>query len=211
MFLIVSIHLFSILESVASLSFIEKSLFLFQIKVFLHYYHVGVTLVTQLFLLNPPPSFKQVICVHDVSSIYRVPLLLEEQGVVDYFLRRLDLPVERQSRKMLIKWKEMADRFVISSWACISWAPPCCHNGQKRCSQKRLTKDFIPSMRSQHRGGPGQSRSVPRTLGSEFRSQHCAVRSLISLTAPPAAWWQRGTCIPRAYRNAGLGGSTTNT
>ncbi|CAO2588829.1 CTP synthase 1 [Lemmus lemmus] len=54
---------------------------------------------------------EQVICVHDVSSIYRVPLLLEEQGVVDYFLRRLDLPVERQSRKMLIKWKEMADRY----------------------------------------------------------------------------------------------------
>ncbi|EQB77138.1 CTP synthase 1 [Camelus ferus] len=53
----------------------------------------------------------QVICVHDVSSIYRVPLLLEEQGVVDYFLRRLDLPVERQSRKMLMKWKEMADRY----------------------------------------------------------------------------------------------------
>lgn len=56
--------------------------------------------------------FKQVICVHDVSSIYRVPLLLEEQGVVDYFLRRLDLPIERQPRKMLMKWKEMADRFA---------------------------------------------------------------------------------------------------
>ncbi|XP_019499409.1 PREDICTED: CTP synthase 1 isoform X2 [Hipposideros armiger] len=54
---------------------------------------------------------EQVICVHDVSSIYRVPLLLEEQGVVDYFLRRLDLPVERQSRRMLMKWKEMADRY----------------------------------------------------------------------------------------------------
>uniref|UniRef100_A0A452SDC4 CTP synthase n=1 Tax=Ursus americanus TaxID=9643 RepID=A0A452SDC4_URSAM len=54
---------------------------------------------------------QQVICVHDVSSIYRVPLLLEEQGVVDYFLRRLDLPIERQPRKMLMKWKEMADRY----------------------------------------------------------------------------------------------------
>uniref|UniRef100_A0A8C0JPJ5 CTP synthase n=1 Tax=Canis lupus dingo TaxID=286419 RepID=A0A8C0JPJ5_CANLU len=54
---------------------------------------------------------EQVICVHDVSSIYRVPLLLEEQGVVDYFLRRLDLPIERQPRKMLMKWKEMADRY----------------------------------------------------------------------------------------------------
>nr|XP_040145103.1 CTP synthase 1 [Ictidomys tridecemlineatus] len=64
-----------------------------------------------LFLLNHILFLKQVICVHDVSSIYRVPLLLEEQGVVDYFLRRLDLPIERQPRKMLMKWKEMADRY----------------------------------------------------------------------------------------------------
>ncbi|NXF11107.1 PYRG1 synthase, partial [Smithornis capensis] len=53
---------------------------------------------------------EQVICVHDVSSIYRVPLLLEEQGVVEYFRHRLDLPIERQPRRMLLKWKEMADR-----------------------------------------------------------------------------------------------------
>ncbi|KAG7265079.1 hypothetical protein CRUP_003437 [Coryphaenoides rupestris] len=51
-----------------------------------------------------------VICVHDVTSIYRVPLLLEAQGVVDYFCQRLDLPVETRPRKMLTKWKEMSDR-----------------------------------------------------------------------------------------------------
>uniref|UniRef100_Q5XHA8-2 Isoform 2 of CTP synthase 1-A n=1 Tax=Xenopus laevis TaxID=8355 RepID=Q5XHA8-2 len=54
---------------------------------------------------------QQVICVHDVSSIYRVPLLLEEQGVVDYFRQRLDLPIGRQPRRLLMKWKEMADRY----------------------------------------------------------------------------------------------------
>ncbi|CAN9513809.1 unnamed protein product [Ophioblennius macclurei] len=52
----------------------------------------------------------QVICVQDVSSVYRVPLLLEEQGVADYFCRRLNLPVELRRRKMHTKWKEMADR-----------------------------------------------------------------------------------------------------
>lgn len=60
--------------------------------------------------LTPLVFDAQVICVHDVSSIYRVPLLLEEQGVVDYFRRRLDLPIGRQPRRMLMKWKEMADR-----------------------------------------------------------------------------------------------------
>uniref|UniRef100_A0A673LTS0 CTP synthase n=1 Tax=Sinocyclocheilus rhinocerous TaxID=307959 RepID=A0A673LTS0_9TELE len=53
---------------------------------------------------------EQVICIHDVSSIYRVPLLLEDQGMVDYFCRRLDLPIEMRPRKMLTKWKEMSDR-----------------------------------------------------------------------------------------------------
>lgn len=56
-----------------------------------------------------PLSF-QVICVHDVSSIYRVPLLLEDQGVVGFFCQRLDLPVEMRARKMLTKWKEMSER-----------------------------------------------------------------------------------------------------
>uniref|UniRef100_A0A8C6SJW5 CTP synthase n=1 Tax=Neogobius melanostomus TaxID=47308 RepID=A0A8C6SJW5_9GOBI len=53
---------------------------------------------------------EQVICVHDVSSIYRVPLLLEDQGVVGYLTRRLDMPIETRPRKMLTKWKEMSDR-----------------------------------------------------------------------------------------------------
>ncbi|XP_059194748.1 CTP synthase 1-like [Centropristis striata] len=52
----------------------------------------------------------QVICVHDVSSLYRVPLLLENQGVGSYFCQRLSLPIELRPRKMLSKWKEMADR-----------------------------------------------------------------------------------------------------
>ncbi|KAF3839362.1 hypothetical protein F7725_018079 [Dissostichus mawsoni] len=52
----------------------------------------------------------QVICVHDVSSLYKVPLLLEDQGVVSYFCHRLSLPIEVRPRKMLTKWKEMADR-----------------------------------------------------------------------------------------------------
>lgn len=60
---------------------------------------------------------EQVICVHDVSSIYRVPLLLENQGIVDYFCRRLDLPIEMRPRKMLTKWKEMSDRFVLFGFA----------------------------------------------------------------------------------------------
>ncbi|XP_071112433.1 CTP synthase 1-like [Haliotis cracherodii] len=54
----------------------------------------------------------QVICIHDVSSIYRVPLLLEQQGVPDFFINRLHLQAPRvQSQRLLLCWKELADRY----------------------------------------------------------------------------------------------------
>uniref|UniRef100_A0A8C4NFI7 CTP synthase n=1 Tax=Eptatretus burgeri TaxID=7764 RepID=A0A8C4NFI7_EPTBU len=54
---------------------------------------------------------EQVLCVHDVSSLYRVPLMLEQQGVVRYFKHRLHLPIEESPRRLLVRWKEMADRY----------------------------------------------------------------------------------------------------
>ncbi|XP_048413874.1 CTP synthase 1b isoform X2 [Stegostoma tigrinum] len=54
---------------------------------------------------------EQVICVYDVCSLYRVPLLLEAEGVVGYFKERLNLQFEANSRRLLNKWKEMADRY----------------------------------------------------------------------------------------------------
>lgn len=57
-----------------------------------------------------------MICVQDVSTVYRVPLLLEDQGVVSYFCQRLNLPVQMSPRRMLSKWKEMADRYENVSW-----------------------------------------------------------------------------------------------
>eukprot|EP01135_Chromosphaera_perkinsii_P012234 Nk52_evm5s2622 gene=Nk52_evmTU5s2622 len=57
-----------------------------------------------------PP--KQVITVHDLSSIYRVPLLLMEQGVLNYFQSRLKLTYTgtEKSGAMLNKWEQLADR-----------------------------------------------------------------------------------------------------
>ncbi|XP_041354070.1 CTP synthase 1-like isoform X2 [Gigantopelta aegis] len=54
----------------------------------------------------------QVICVHDVSSIYHVPLLLENQKVQAYLIDRLQLQVStsRPSR-LMSRWKELADRY----------------------------------------------------------------------------------------------------
>lgn len=58
--------------------------------------------------------FLQVIFIHDVSSTYRVPILLEEQGIMKYFKQRLNLPIDDQPSDLLMKWKKMADRYADS-------------------------------------------------------------------------------------------------
>ena len=58
-----------------------------------------------------PPQ--QVYGVHDVSSIYRVPLLLDEEGMGAFLIERLQLANLREAakpKKSLLKWKELADR-----------------------------------------------------------------------------------------------------
>ncbi|RLW07892.1 hypothetical protein DV515_00003657 [Chloebia gouldiae] len=54
---------------------------------------------------------EQVIFIHDVSSTYRVPILLEEQGIIKYFKQRLNLPIDDQPSDLLMKWKKMACRY----------------------------------------------------------------------------------------------------
>lgn len=57
-------------------------------------------------------SPKQVLGVHNVSSTYHVPLLLREQGLLEFFQKRLNLgqiPVGPELKKrgasLLERWK----------------------------------------------------------------------------------------------------------
>lgn len=54
---------------------------------------------------------EQVICIHDLSSIYHVPLLMEEAGVIDFLNERLqlNLPLPRPVRFMQ-SWRDLAER-----------------------------------------------------------------------------------------------------
>ncbi|XP_056415203.1 CTP synthase 2 isoform X2 [Hyla sarda] len=61
---------------------------------------------------------EQVIFIHDVSSTYRVPILLEEQGIITYFKHRLNLPVDDKPTVQLLKWKRMADRYERLRQTC---------------------------------------------------------------------------------------------
>ncbi|CAF0817313.1 unnamed protein product [Adineta ricciae] len=52
-----------------------------------------------------------VICVPDVKTLYRVPLLLEENGVFNFLSARLHLtPKSNYDRSLMIKWRDLTER-----------------------------------------------------------------------------------------------------
>jgi len=60
---------------------------------------------------------EQVIGVHDVSSVYHVPLLLQSQGIVDYLSKRLNLGALKLTQEMKergaqleCRWRELTKR-----------------------------------------------------------------------------------------------------
>jgi len=54
----------------------------------------------------------QVISVPDVSSVYKVPNLLYQQGLVDYLVKKLELQVPKiDPRSFLFNWKQLAERY----------------------------------------------------------------------------------------------------
>ncbi|CAO3692049.1 unnamed protein product [Rhizopus stolonifer] len=62
---------------------------------------------------------EQVLAVHDVSSVYHVPLLLREHGVIDFFRRRLNLDAIPRSdarrlagEKLWADWSALAGGYV---------------------------------------------------------------------------------------------------
>jgi len=67
-------------------------------------------------------STNQVLGVHDVSSVYHVPLLLQSQGIIEYLRTRLNLASLNISVAMTQKglsveerWKAMTKAYVSSS------------------------------------------------------------------------------------------------
>uniref|UniRef100_A0AAQ4QSI3 CTP synthase n=1 Tax=Gasterosteus aculeatus aculeatus TaxID=481459 RepID=A0AAQ4QSI3_GASAC len=131
---------------------------------------------------------EQVICVHDVSSIYKVPLLLEQQGVVGYLSRRLNMPIETRPRKMLTKWKEMSDR-PLDPWFS---------RVERRQEQKLLPRgvDFKVQAGFHKKLDFGYSASLePSTLTEEPVKYHEAWQKLCSADGilVPGGFGVRGT------------------
>ena len=62
-------------------------------------------------------SSEQVFGVHDLSSVYRVPLLLKSQGILEYLTKRLKLDQVHLTKAMLEKgqilerrWRDLTNK-----------------------------------------------------------------------------------------------------
>jgi CTP synthase len=51
-----------------------------------------------------------VINVHDCPTIYHVPLVLKNQGLVELLRDQLQLCVPALTRKFMFKWRNLAER-----------------------------------------------------------------------------------------------------
>ncbi|PVG04647.1 putative URA7-CTP synthase 1 [Serendipita vermifera] len=59
---------------------------------------------------------EQVVGIHDVSSVYHVPLLLQQQGIISFLQKRLDLhkvpisdKLKDKGEKLMLRWRDMTD------------------------------------------------------------------------------------------------------
>ncbi|XP_050443622.1 CTP synthase 2 [Adelges cooleyi] len=56
-------------------------------------------------------ALRQVLFMHDLDSIYKVPLFMEKQGALNFLLDRLNLPMnETHNRAFMKQWKKLSDK-----------------------------------------------------------------------------------------------------
>lgn len=54
---------------------------------------------------------EQVVCIHDLSSIYHVPLLMQEAGVIEFLNERLKLEIPLPTPvRFMQSWRDLAER-----------------------------------------------------------------------------------------------------
>jgi len=51
--------------------------------------------------------------MHDLDSIYKVPLFMEKQGALEFLQDRLNLPVNSGYNRIFMKqWKKLNDKYL---------------------------------------------------------------------------------------------------
>jgi len=71
---------------------------------------------------------EQVVGVHDVSSVYHVPLLLQSQGIVKFLQKRLNLPSIRLTPEAIERglslerrWKALTIEYAFPVFYSFLW------------------------------------------------------------------------------------------
>ncbi|KAH7100513.1 CTP synthase [Auriculariales sp. MPI-PUGE-AT-0066] len=147
---------------------------------------------------------EQVVGVHDVSSVYHVPLLLEAQGIVQYLQKRLDLttlvvpkPMLEKGDRLRTRWTELTrnqerlfesvsivlvGKYTALKDSYMSVVKSLEHSAF-RCKRK-LILQMVPSEDLE-----------PQTLESSPVRYHDAWRALVSAQGVlvPGGFGQRGT------------------
>lgn len=93
---------------------------------------------------------EQVVGVHDVNSVYHVPLLLQAQGIVDYLRKRLNLPAINITEEMIskglslgAKWRGMIKKYVLISPLSRIPSPPLITTPAKNASLTRSRSSWL--------------------------------------------------------------------
>lgn len=61
-------------------------------------------------------SILKVICIADVKTLYRVPLLLEEAGIFNFVSKQLHLTLKSDyDHSMMIRWRDLTERYFLFS------------------------------------------------------------------------------------------------
>lgn len=58
--------------------------------------------------------FIQVLFMHDLDSIYKVPLFMEKQGTLEFLQDRLNIPINVPYNRFFMKqWKKLSDKYIF--------------------------------------------------------------------------------------------------
>jgi CTP synthase len=85
-------------------------------------------------------SSEQVFGVHDVTSVYHVPILLQSQGIVEYLRKRLNLDGLNITAAMQERGESLRKRWKEVTTGCVAECPK--HNAFRNLTFKSAKNDF---------------------------------------------------------------------
>ena len=97
-------------------------------------------------------SSEQVLGIHDVSSVYHVPLLLQSQGVIEYLTRRLHLDELRSTpAPSLPKEIVSSNGVTVNGNMAKIWEARAEKGRQLGQKWRELTSGYVPPLSLKHR------------------------------------------------------------